>query len=169
MAELLVLNRFEEVDERQFLNIFKESSVENAGKWYPELEEAEALQQYENGFIGYMRTDFWREGGKLFILSDGNDYVCSLRLFEKAPQEYYLEALETNPSFRLKGYAKELLFQLQQYLKKRHNDYVITAHVAKTNAASLNTHRAAGFIVTADYVVEDGERYDGDYQLTYRG
>jgi ribosomal protein S18 acetylase RimI-like enzyme len=166
--KLLVFHSFDNVNMKDFLSVFKESSVENATRWYPDLSQEEALQQYENGYIRYMQTDCGDEGGTLFILSDNEHYVSSLRLYAKAPKEYYLEALETHPDFRKKGYGKELLLQMQRHLREQDTDYVITAHVEKTNAASLNTHRAAGFEITADFVVEDGERYDGDYQLTYK-
>ena len=73
-----------------------------------------------------------------------------------------------NPDYRKKGYAKELLLKLQHYLKEKNTTCVLTSHVEKTNTASLNTHFAAGFEITADYVIEDGERYDSDYELTYK-
>ncbi|MBR7073281.1 MAG: GNAT family N-acetyltransferase, partial [Eubacterium sp.] len=75
--------------------------------------------------------------------------------------------LETNPKYRKKGYGRELLFQLQRYLKEHNKSYVLTAHVEKTNTPSLKTHKSAGFEITADYVIEDGERFNTDYQLTY--
>ena len=167
MTELLVFNNFENVDVEQFLNIYKESSADNAKKWFPGLEQTEALKEYEDGFLGFMKNDFFSGGGILFVLTDGSCYVSALRLYEKAPSEYYLEALETNPKYRKKGYGRELLFQLQRYLKEHNKSYVLTAHVEKTNTPSLKTHKSAGFEITADYVIEDGEKFDTDYQLTY--
>lgn len=168
MTVLLVFKDFESVDAEQFLNIYKESSADNAQKWFPELEKAEALKEYENGFLGFMKNDFFSGGGLLFIIADCGCYVSALRLYEKAPAEYYLEALETNPDCRKKGYGREVLLQLQRYLKNHSKSYILTAHVEKTNIPSLKAHKSAGFEITADYVIEDGEKIDTDYQLTFR-
>ena len=168
MAELLIFYSFNSVDKRNFLDIYGETSAANSVKFFPDLNEADALREYEKGYTNYMENDFFSEGKTLLILSDGERYLSSLRLIEEAEGKYYLEALETNPDYRKKGCAKELLFRLQKYLKEQNGRYTLTSHVEKTNTASLNTHFAAGFEITADFVIEDGERYDSDYELTYK-
>ena len=168
MSEMLIFHSFDAVDGGQFLDLYRGSSDENCVSFYPEFEKAEALREYEKGYLDFMRNSFFNEGGTLLILSEGRRYVSALRLIEEAEGKYYLEALETNPDFRKKGYAKELLLQLQKYLKEKSGRYTLTSHVEKTNTASLNTHFAAGFEITADYIIEDGERYDSDYELTYK-
>lgn len=165
---MLIFHSFDEVDEGGFLNVYRETSCENCISFYPDLEEDEALAEYEKGYLDFMKNSFFGEGGTLLILSDGVQYVSALRLIEKSRGNYYLEALETNPDFRKRGYASQLLLQLQRYLKKQSDSYILTSHVEKTNTASIKTHLAVGFEITADYVVEDGERYNSDYELSYK-
>ena len=168
MSEMLIFHSFDAVDGGQFFDVYRGSSDENCVSFYPELEKAEALREYEKGYLDFMRNSFFNEGGTLLILSEGGRYVSALRLIEEAEGKYYLEALETDPDYRKRGCAKELLFRLQKYLKEQSGRYTLTSHVEKTNTASLNTHFTVGFEITADYIIEDGERYDSDYELTYK-
>ncbi len=168
MSEMLIFHSFDAVDGGQFLDVYRGSSDENCVSFYPELEKAEALREYEKGYLDFMRNSFFNEGGTLLILSEGGRYVSALRLIEEVEGKYYLEALETDPNYRKRGCAKELLFRLQKYLKEQSGRYTLTSHVEKTNTASLNAHFAADFAITADFVIEDGERYDSDYELTYK-
>ncbi len=166
-CELLVFNDFSGVDIQEFLNIYKESSEENSKHRYPELSEKEALKKYENGYTEYMKNHFFTDSRKLFVLADVNHYLSALRLSKISPGKYYLEALETNPQFRRMGYAGDLIYRTENYLKKRNNKFIIISHVEKSNTASLNTHFAVGFEITADYYIEDGECFGSDYELTY--
>ncbi len=46
-----LLYSMDEVNINEFLEIFKESSKENALEWYPESTAEEALEKYENTFL----------------------------------------------------------------------------------------------------------------------
>ena len=168
MAELLVCREFDRVDKAPFMNVYKESSSENAVRWYPELSAEAALQKYEEGYADYMAHGFADEGGLSFILQENGVYVCALRLFPRGDGQFYLEALETHPAYRQRGYGTQLLNKMTAYLAAENPFFTVTSHVKKTNTASIRTHLAAGFIIAADYVVEDGERFDGDFLLEYR-
>lgn len=167
MNKLLVFDCFDNVDVGGFLGIYRESSAENAARWYPDMSAEDALAKYEAGYINYMQNEFFVSGRKLFVLSNGSNYFCALRLSSLPSGKYYLEALETNPDFRRQGFAKELILQAEEHLEGLNGCFTIISHVAKNNVASLNTHFAAGFTVTADYYIENGERFDDEYELTY--
>lgn len=167
MTKLIVFENFDSVNIGEFLNVYKESSEHNSAKWYPEMSEKEALTEYENGYIGYMQNEFFDGRRKLFVLSDGHKYLSALRLIEISQNRYYLEALETAPEFRKRGYGKELILQTEKHLKSKSGEFSVFSHVAKDNTASLNTHFAAGFEITADYYIENGETINDEYELTY--
>lgn len=168
MNKMLVFDSFGKTDIDGFLQIYRESSKENSLRWYPDLSEKEALEKYENGYIEYMKNEFFVDERRLFVLADGNVYLSALRLSKLKEGKYYLEALETNPRFRKRGYAKELILRAEEYLKNENKEFTVISNVEKNNTASLNTHFAAGFEITADYYIENGERFDSDYELTYQ-
>ncbi len=167
MPKLIVFDSFNEVNADEFLKIYKESSMDNSVRWYPALNAKDALKKYEAGYLEYMQNEFFINGRRLFVLADKAHYYCALRMTELSSGKYYLEALETNPAFRKKGFGKELILQTEKLLKEQNSELTIISHVEKDNVASLNTHFSAGFKITADYYIEDGERYDSDYELTY--
>ena len=74
-----------------------------------------------------------------------------------------LEALETAPAERRKGYAKALI----QAVLPQLGDVKVYSHVNKRNTASRKTHEACGFVKCLDHAVyADGSvLHDSD---TYR-
>lgn len=166
-TELLIFNNFNSVETERFLAVYKESTADNASRWYPELEPAEAIKKYESGYLEFMQNGFFNVGGTLYILSDGEYYVSALRLIQLSENDYFLEALETNPGFRNRGYAKQLLNKTIYSLTENALNFTIKSHIEKNNTASINAHLAAGFVITADYITEDGKIFNSDYELTY--
>lgn len=47
--------------EQAFLAIFRQSTLENAPEWYPDLNQAAALAEYEAGFWAYWKAPFWQK------------------------------------------------------------------------------------------------------------
>ena len=77
----------------------------------------------------------------LAILKDKDVYLSGLRLLHK--KYYYLiEALETNPNFRNKGYGERLVRDL---LKEFKDKTVFRSEVAISNEKSLGLHKKVGF------------------------
>ena len=71
--------------------------------------------------------------------------VCAARL-SKIEDFYYLEALETAPEHRRKGYAARILKHIIDTYSLR-GAVDIRDCVVKSNEASLATHRKCGFTV----------------------
>lgn len=161
MSEKSILRLFcsvEHLDLQQLDWIYQESSAENAVDWYPELTEEAALQKYVQGHHEYLENEFFPDGGLLMVLEAENRYVSALRLYPQEPDRYYMEALETRPDEREKGFAKSLLLEMLFYLHEHSDVCTVRSHVSKHNLASLRTHAAAGFHAETDYVMEDGVR-----------
>ena len=133
------------LDRDAFLSIFRESSVENAPAWYPELSEEKALQKYESDFWAYICGDFPKEGGILAILGDHGGYRASLRLYPKGTGKYYIEAFETRPDSRRMGYGRRLYQKVIARLEGIHGKICLLADTGKGNQASIAAHLSAGF------------------------
>lgn len=165
---LLLLSSFEGIDEVKFLDVFKESSLENAPEWYPELTPAEALHRYESSFLEYMRGPFWDEGGLQALLQDETGYRCALRLYPQAGKNrYFIEALETRPDSRRQGYAKTLLCNLIKRLECQYGKIELISNPHKTNLASIATHLSSGFTRELEYFLEDGVKNDRMVTMIY--
>ena len=74
--------------------------------------------------------------------------VSAARL-NKINDFYYLEALETPPQYRKKGYASELLNEMITHLHQQ-GSVDIRDCVSKTNTASLATHKKCGFFIAEE-------------------
>ena len=91
-------------------------------------------------------------------------------LFEISSNNFYfLEALETHPEYRRKGFAVQLLTEVVDLMKKQ-GAFTIRSCVDKKNISSLLTHKKAGFTVYSeegyDYLQEETD--DASYGLQYQ-
>ena len=78
-----------------------------------------------------------------------------------------LEALETAPNQRQKGYAVQLIQAAQQMLEQQ-GSVRIYSHVSKKNYPSLKTHFHCKFEIYRDYAAYiDGSVNDRAYTLRY--
>ena len=167
---LLLLKEAGQFDEKEFLEIFRRSSEENAPVWYPELKGDAALQKYEDGFLTYMRGPFFAQGGHLAILQDEAHYRSSLRLYPfGAEKRFLVEAFETRPDSRKLGFGKRLYKAVIAQLEKEYGKTELVAYTGKKNAASIAAHLSAGFTREREYwEEEDGTRDETQVTLVYR-
>ena len=134
-------------------------------------EERAALAQAEEGFLAFLRETFFsRPGSSYWIWEEAGIYLSALRLSTIEPGFYYLEALETHPDYRRRGYAAGLLRAVIAELKKE-GPFRICDCVHKKNLPSLATHLACGFTVAAEAGIDylyGGEVKDWSYGMEYR-
>ena len=121
------------------MEVYIEGNLEKA-------EEGVSLLEAEQDFYAFLRDVFFAQPGSVYwILEEGGSYVSALRL-EPYKDGWLLEALETAPEHRRKGYAEALLRQvtaLPEYKK-------IYSHVHKKNGPSLAVHEKCGFVRIAE-------------------
>ena len=128
-----------ELDFSALMAVYIEGNRENAAEKYPELPEGQGLLQAEQDFYQYLREVFFRTpGGCYAIWQEDGRYVSALRL-EPYKDGLLLEALETAPEQRRKGYAEMLLRTALPGQGK------IYSHVHKRNIPSLRIHEKCGF------------------------
>ena len=141
---LLIAKRLEELDFSALMDIYIEGNLEKAEEYGDG-----GLLRAEREFYDYLREDFFRQQGAFYaVWTEQGSYVSALRL-EPYKDGWLLEALETAPDYRKKGYAKALMIAVLEYMDQS----IIYSHVSKRNEASLRTHYACGFQKHLDHVV----------------
>lgn len=167
---LLRLTELSDAEVPKLMAIYAEGNRENAEYFYPELPLAEGIAREEQRFVTMLREMFFpKPGNELFVWRTEGQWVAALRL-TKLDDFYYLEALETKPDQRRKGYGKSLLEATCKALAHR-RPVTVRDCVAKRNKASLRTHLAAGFVIEQDPGIEypGGEADERYYGMLFQG
>ena len=161
---------FNQIDGRKLMDLYQEGNIENIDYFYPETDDREgALTRIENNFLEYIEKDFLAKPGNAYwILEEEGAWVSALRLYKIEDGFYYIEALETHPEYRRKGYAVKLLNGVIGALKEK-GSFKLCDNVRKRNDASLNTHKKCGFTIAADKGIDYlcDEIYENDYSMQF--
>lgn len=141
------------------MELYAETNGKTAREEWPDLPEGFALERAERDFYDYLCRVFFRMPGTAYALweLDGT-YVSGLRL-EPYRDGLLVEALETAPGQRRKGYGRALM----QAVIAHTGDTKLYSHVEKHNKASMMLHLSCGFERTSDFAVY----IDGS--VNYRG
>lgn len=143
---LIIAKRLGELSFPRLMEIYVEGNRENGAERYPEEPEMRQLALAEADFRQYLAEDFFRQKGAFYAIWEENGrYVSALRL-EPYRDGLLLEALETAPDQRRKGYAATLI-QAVQCLPGVEKVY---SHVSKRNAPSQATHKKCDFRQVSD-------------------
>lgn len=150
----------------KLMNVYDTSNREHGAQLAPEESEARQIELSEQDFYFYLRDSFFcMPGARYAVWEVGNRYVSALRL-EPYRDGLLLEALETIPDQRGRGYASMLL---QAVLKELEPPVTVYSHVEKKNAASMRVHRNVGFTILSDSAsFVDGSANHRSYTLVYR-
>lgn len=147
----------------KLMDVYVEGNLENGRDLWPELSDNEQLLRAEQAFYQYLNEEFFKTRGAVYAIWLEKDvYVSALRL-EPYQDGLLLEALETAPEYRKRGYATRLVEAV-----KREFPGKIYSHVGKRNTASLRTHEKCGFQRCLDYAVYiDGTVARNAYTLCF--
>ncbi len=105
--------------------------------------------EQEQDFYQYLREGFFTRPGDVYCIWEAQRaYKAALRL-QTYRDGLLLEALETAPDERRKGYGKALV---EAALAAFPND-IVYAHIAHRNKASIALHEACGFQKISDTAV----------------
>ena len=153
--ELLEIRDFSQIDGRKLMDLYGEGNAENADYFYPDTEDrAAALARVEADFLAYIRDKFLQDQtNRYMILAENGVWISALRLYALGNGEYYIEALETHPACRRRGYGAALLTAVLDRLGAE-GPFRVRDCVNKKNTASLRTHEKCGF-TAADTVGHD--------------
>lgn len=161
---LLIFDKLKDLSFSQLMAVYEEGNRENAEEFWSHMEEGQRMILAEQEFHQYLREIFFpTEGAVYCVWEERGRYVSALRL-EPYRDGMLLEALETAPGERKKGYAAQLIRAVQGSWPKAK----IYSHVSKRNIPSLKTHESCGFIRIAENAVyADGSVTDRSCTLCW--
>jgi len=169
-----MLIEFSEMKENEMYRlaheIYAEASLAIAKEKCPEQEDlSESIREEEDYFVGFLKRFMEKEKNRYYVWEVDGKWVSALRLTE-LDGFCYLEALETAPEHRRKGYAASLIGEVLAALKTR-GRVTIRSNVNKNNVASLATHKKCGFKIELENGVNclTGEVRESVYGMIYEG
>lgn len=112
-------------------------------------EERQHLLAQEDFYL-YLRDIFFgRKDSRYYFWQEDGHLVSALRV-EPHEDGLLIEAMETMPGMRGRGYAGELLKAVLEDLKEN-GAAVVYSHIDKRNTASIAVHKKCGFYQIRDY------------------
>lgn len=168
---LIYITEPSEIDCDKLMAIYRESNGANAKIFFPQIKNAaKARKKAETAYCDYIEKEFLSGKNAYCILEENGAWVSALRLYKIDGGFYFIEALETAPKFRCKGYAEKLLNELIEKLKNTENCKIYDC-VSKKNTASLRVHEKCGFKIVDenafDYLQQkiDEQSYGFEYSV----
>lgn len=151
---LLKAETYEALDFHALMEVYAEGVVENGEYFYPNEPKERQILLLEQDFKNYLIQDFFKAtSASYWIWTECGSYISALRL-EAYRDGFLLEALETKPQLRRKGYAKKLILAVLSELTEGTKIYSI---VSKANTASFAVHDVCGFIKISDHAIDSGD------------
>lgn len=145
---LYVAKRLSQLRFSQLMTVYEEENRKKGAERSPERSENEQILQAESAFYQYLKESFYQTPGAFYAVWVEKDrYVSALRL-EPYRDGLLLEALETAPDCRCKGYASAILQSVLDICPEK-----VYSHVRKQNGASLAVHEKCGFQIVQDHAV----------------
>lgn len=167
---LKVFNKLNDKEFAALMKVYIEGNEDNAAYFYPDKPLCEGVRLAEADFKRYLDCFFAKDGSRYFLLEENGEFISALRI-RSFEDFYYLEALETAPIHRRKGYAVSLITQVCGYLaEETGKEIVIRDCVSKNNQASLAAHKKAGFVIETEQGIdyENGSKPDDHYGMILR-
>ena len=165
MGPILKLSyKLNELSFGKLMEVYTESNLENGKEFWPEEPRQRQIALAEQEFYNYLQQVFFKTDGAFYVVwEQENRYLSALRL-EPYRDGLLLEALETAPEQRRRGYAKALIRNVLMHA----GSTKIYSHVGKRNMASLRTHESCGFRTISDFAVyADGSVNQRCFTLCY--
>ena len=138
-----MLNSVALIDENaisRLLSVYSESMNEMKIHFANDAEMCEA-------YASFLR-DFVKKPKQLILVEvSDHEWVSALRAIETIEGHWFLEAGETKPEERKKGFGKDLLSHTIDYLKNI-GMQELTCTISKNNFKSQALHKKCGFIPT---------------------
>lgn len=143
---LLIAKTLRELNLRQLMDVYEESNRENARERYPQLPASQGLGEAEQDFYAFLKAGFFSADGAFYgIWAVDGAYVSALRM-EPYRDGWLVEAVETKPDCRRKGYAEALMAEVFTYLQTGK----VYSHIHKKNLPSQKLHEGMGFSRCSD-------------------
>ena len=154
---LRTIHTMEELDISGWMEVYREGHEENGAYFYPDEPPERALHLAEEDSRRFLEGFFQIPGAQYWIWEEEGRYVSCLRL-KPDRDGLLLEALETRPDCRRRGFGNQLILSVLSHLPRGTKIY---SEISKENLPSLAIHRVCGFSQVLDYgLQEDGSKAD---------
>lgn len=149
MTKLIVAKSLRDLSFGKLMDVYAEGNLENGRDLWPDEPEGRQIALAEQEFYQYLQQVFFRTKDARYLILEGNNrYISALRL-EPYQDGLLLEALETAPAYRQKGYGEALVRQTLETV----GALKVYSHVGKRNTASQRTHEKCGFVKVLDHAI----------------
>lgn len=146
---LIIARTLSELDFDRLMEIYVEGCLERGQELYPDAQQPHQIRLGQREFHRYLKEQFFTKPGAEYAVWEAEGaYVSALRL-EPYLDGLLMEALETAPEHRRKGYAEALI----RTVLARRGRTKLYSHVGKWNAPSLAIHEKCGFRRIREYTV----------------
>ena len=144
---LKIVRKMNDLSFGKLMEVYIEGNLENGQDMWPDEPESRQIALAEQEFYNYLQQVFFKTSGAQYLIWEENgSYVSALRL-EPYQDGLLLEALETVPEARRRGYAAQLMYAALESV----GNVKVYSHVHKRNLASLRTHEKCGFVRILDH------------------
>lgn len=152
---LLKIRELLDSDTTSLMDIYQESSKNNVSYFFPEIIDIEeGIKKANKAYLEYIRNDFLKRNNTCYyIWKDNGIWVSAMRLYKIKGSIYFMEALETHPLYRKRGYAEKLISSVIEELKQD-GDFEMRSYVNINNVASRRTHIKCGFEESSESVFD---------------
>ena len=141
MEKLIIATRLRELSFGKLMEVYIEDNLENGRDHWPHEPEARQTALAEQDFYQYLREVFFPTPGAQYLIWEADGcYVSALRL-QNYQDGLLLEALETHPGHRGRGFAKDLVRAVLETVEGQR----VYSHISPRNGPSLAVHKACGF------------------------
>ncbi len=138
---LLVFDALKQLHFSALMAVYEDGNRENGAQLYPDLPAGQQMLRAEQDFYAYLQTGFFTQPGDLYcIWQEDGQYVAALRL-QRYGDGLLLEALETHPAYRRRGYAEALIRAVLDWTRPEK----LYSHISHRNMPSIAVHQKCGF------------------------
>ena len=134
----------------QLMAVYLQSNTID-GAEFAHLSVHQQILEGEQRHYAFLKEFFQMPGSYCAVWAPEGQYEAALRT-EPYKDGYLIEAVETRPESRRKGYAKSLLQQVLAWLEAQ-GVTTVYSHIDRRNTASVRLHRSCGFEVILDHAV----------------
>ena len=140
-----MLERIENVNEQVIEKMFLlyAESMADMEREFKDRDEMEA------SYAAFLKEFIENPKQMVFVETEEKQWVCGLRAVESEPGKWFLEAVETMPGYRNRGYGKKLIPHVTELLKGI-GAKKIDCIIGKSNLSSIKMHSDCGFKETKE-------------------
>lgn len=140
-----MLERIENVNEQVIEKMFLlyAESMADMEREFKDRDEMEA------SYAAFLKEFIENPKQMVFVETAEKQWVCGLRAVELEPGKWFLEAVETMPGQRNRGYGKKLIRHVTEFLKGI-GAKKIDCIIGKSNLSSIKMHSDCGFKETKE-------------------